>query len=127
MDESDEYRLGDLQLQMMKVLWSRGPCTVAEVREHLPDASHAYTTIATMLRKMENRGLVRHRRQDRRFIYQAVVTEDEVTRSMAHDLVDRLFEGSLAGTMSHLLTTRQVSRDELAELEQLIEQRKRQS
>lgn len=126
MEESNEYRLGDLQLEIMKVLWTRGPSTVAEVRENLPDGSLAYTTVATMLRKMENRRLVRHRHQDRRFIYQAAVTEDEVTRSMAHDLVDRLFEGSLAGAMSHLLTTRQVSRDELAELEQLIEQRKRQ-
>ena len=96
-------------------------------REHLPDASLAYTTVATMLRKMENRRLVRHRRQERRFIYEPAVTEDEVTRSMAHDLVDRLFEGSAVGTMSHLLTTREVSRDELAELEQLIEQRKKQS
>ena len=101
-----------------------GPAGVAEVQEELGDRL-AYTTVATMLRKMEDRGLVGHRQQRRRFIYEAAVSDEEVTRSMARDLVDRLFEGSLADTVSHLLETREVSRQELARLEELIQRRKR--
>jgi len=119
------YRLGDLQLRIMRVLWKLGPACVADVQQELGDRL-AYTTVATMLRKMEDRGLVRHRQQQRRFIYQAAVSDDDVTRSMADDLVDRLFEGSLADTVSHLLETREVSRKELARLEQLIQARKKQ-
>ncbi len=118
------YRLGDLQLRIMKVLWNAGPATVARVQEQLDDRL-AYTTVATMLRKMEERGLVRHREDRRRFIYRAAVTADEVTRSMADDLIDRLFGGSLADAVSHLLEVREVSRDELARLERLIQKRKR--
>ena len=119
-------RLGDLQLRIMKILWSGGPATVAEVQGQLDGEPLAYTTVATMLRKMEERQLVRHRLRRRRFLYEAAVDADDVTRSMATDLVDRLFEGSLAATVSHLLETREVSRGELARLEKLIEQHKRQ-
>lgn len=125
MSDNRTYRLGDLQLRIMRVLWSAGPASVAEVRDRLGGDPLAYTTVATMLRKMEDRGLVRHREHERRFIYQAAVTAQEVTRSMADDLVDRLFEGSLAETVSHLLQTREVSPQELARLERLIQERKK--
>ena len=123
-----KYRLGDLQLEIMKVLWEKGSATVSDVHEALGSGERlAYTTIATMLRKMEARGLVKHRRSGRRFLYRAAILEQAVTRSMADDLLDRVFEGSLAGMVSHLLMTREVSRDELAELERLIARRKRRS
>jgi predicted transcriptional regulator len=109
----------------MKVLWQLGRASVAEVHEHLSAEQLAYTTVATMLRKMEDRGLVQHDEEDRRFIYTAAVSEGEVTRSMADDFLERLFEGSLASAMSHLLETRDVSREELAELERLIKRRSR--
>jgi predicted transcriptional regulator len=80
-----------------------------------------------MLRKMEQRGLVTHRAEGRRFIYQPAVAPETVTRSMADDLLERLFEGRLADLLSHLLSTREVSREELHELEQLIKERKKQS
>ncbi|HUT88914.1 MAG TPA: BlaI/MecI/CopY family transcriptional regulator [Thermoguttaceae bacterium] len=118
------YRLGDLQLRIMRVLWNLGPASVAQVQDRLEGDPLAYTTVATMLRKMEDRGLVRHREHQRRFIYEAAVTAEDVTRSMADDLVDRLFEGSLADAVSHLLQTREVSPRELARLEQLIQERK---
>ena len=119
------FRLGDLQLRIMKVLWQTGRASVAEVHERLSADRLAYTTVATMLRKMEDRALVRHDEEDRRFIYEAAVSEGEVTRSMSDDFLDRVFEGSLAGAVSHLLETRDVSREELAELERLIKRRSR--
>ena len=119
------YRLGDLQLKIMRVLWSCGPSTMAGVQERLDGEPLAYTTVATMLRKMEGRGLVRHQEENRRFIYEAAVSEEDVTRSIADDLVDRLFQGSLSEAVSHLLETRDVSPRELSRLERLIQQRKK--
>jgi len=125
MTGSRSYRLGDLQLRIMKVLWKSGPASVAEVHAALGTGRLAYTTVATMLRKMEARGLVRHREQGRRFIYQPAVSEEEVNRSTTADLVERLFEGSLADAVSHLLDTHEVSMEELEHLERLIQERKK--
>jgi BlaI family transcriptional regulator, penicillinase repressor len=120
------HRLGDLQLRIMKLLWACQEATVGGLHERLQDDKElAYTTIATMLRKMENRGLVKHRLEGRSFVYRAAVREEAVTRGMADHFVDRLFEGSLTDVVSHLLSTREVSRDELAQLERLIAERKR--
>ncbi len=127
MTDERTIRLGDLQLRIMRILWSGGPMSVAEVQERLGGEPLAYTTVATMLRKMENRHLVTHREEGRKFIYRAAVSAEDVTRSMADDLVDRLFEGSLAETVSHLLETREVSPDELTRLEQLIRRRRDES
>jgi predicted transcriptional regulator len=120
------FRLGELQLRIMKVLWRRGPLAVAEIQAELGGRPLAYTTVATMLRKMENRGLVYHREHGRRFVYEAAVSAAEVGRHSTADLVDRLFEGSLSDAVSHLLETREVSPEELARLEQLIERYRRQ-
>ncbi len=125
MAEKHVLRLGELQLRIMQVLWDEGPATVAEVQERLDGEPLAYTTVATMLRKMENRGLVRHETVERRFVYEPAVSLDAVTRSMTADLVDRLFRGSMADAVSHLLESREVSPGELARLEQIIQQRRR--
>jgi predicted transcriptional regulator len=105
----------------MQVLWARREATVADVHKALADERDlAYTTIATMLRKMEARGLVKHRPDGRSFVYRAVVGEEAVSQGMADHLVDRLFEGSLSDMVQHLLTTREVSHEELSKLEQMI-------
>jgi predicted transcriptional regulator len=119
------HRLGDLQLRLLKILWQHGPASVADVHARLGPSEFAYTTVATMLRKMEVRRLVRHREEGRRFIYQAAVTAQEVGRSTTADLVDRLFGGNLADAVSHLLESREVSIEELDRLERLIQDRKR--
>lgn len=110
----------------MRIVWKRGEATVAEVMDELGRASRlAYTTVATMLRKMEARGLVRHRVEGRTFIYEPLVGEAQVSRKMTDHLLERLFQGSLSGMVSHLLSTHEVSADELDELERLIAERKR--
>jgi BlaI family transcriptional regulator, penicillinase repressor len=120
------HRLGDLQLKIMKILWERGEAAVGQVFEDLArDSDLAYTTISTMLRKMEGRGLITHRVEGRTFIYRAKVDAEAVSRSMADQLVDRMFEGSLTEAVNHLLTTREVSREELIRLERLIAERKK--
>lgn len=126
MSNSKIHRLGPLQLKIMKVLWEHQPATVAEVNGALEgNAELAYTTIATMLRKMELRGLVTHEIQGRTFLYRPAIAEVEVASSLADDLLDRVFEGSLSDMVSHLLSSREVSRDELGRLEKLIAERKK--
>jgi BlaI family transcriptional regulator, penicillinase repressor len=126
MSKTNIHRLGDLQLRIMKVLWADGEITVAGVHGAVAgERGLAYTTVATMLRKMEDRGLVKHRVEGRSFLYRAAVAEADVSRSMADHLLDRLFEGSMAGMVRHLLSTREVSRKELAALERLIAERKK--
>ena len=110
----------------MKLLWASHEATVSDLHQRLKsDKELAYTTVATMLRKMEARDLVSHRLDGRTFVYRAAVQEDAVTRGIADHFVDRLFEGSLTDVVSHLLSTREVSRDELTQLQRLIAQRKR--
>ena len=126
MSKAKIYRLGDLQLRILQVLWEKGEATVTDVHQALAaERALAYTTVATMLRKMEARGLVSHKAEGRTFVYQAKVEEDEVSRGMADHLLERLFEGSLSDMVNHLLQSREVSREELSKLEKLIAERKR--
>jgi predicted transcriptional regulator len=124
MDRKQGIRLGDLQLRIMRVLWDLDAATVSEVQRQLGRPPLAYTTVATMLRKLEERGLVDHSEEGRKFLYRERVSMSEVTRSMTGDLVDRLFDGSLTDAVSHLLDSRGVSADELDRLERMIQQRK---
>ena len=124
MDKKPGIRLGDLQLRIMRVLWDLEAATVSEVQRQLGRPPLAYTTVATMLRKLEERGLVDHSEEGRKFLYRARVSMPEVTRSMTGDLVDRLFDGSLTDAVSHLLDSRGVSADELDRLERMIQQRR---
>jgi BlaI family penicillinase repressor len=118
-------RLGDLQLRILRLLWRGDDLSVREVHEGLGETKWAYTTIATMLKKMEARKLVSHRLADRKFVYRASVREGDIATKMTSHLIERVFEGSLADMVSHLLQTREVSRSELDELEKLIAQRKK--
>ncbi|MBN1852146.1 MAG: BlaI/MecI/CopY family transcriptional regulator [Pirellulales bacterium] len=120
------HRLGDLQLRILQVLWDDGPSSVAAVQRATGE-DLAYTTVATMLRKMEARGLVTHHESGRRYIYRAAVKRDEVTHGIADRLVDRLFHGSLTGAVNHLLETREVDPDELDDLERLIQRHRMRS
>jgi predicted transcriptional regulator len=99
---------------------------VAEVHQALSkEGDLAYTTIATILRKMEARGLVRHRLHERKFLYRPAVQAEEITRKISAHFIERLFEGSLADMLAHLLTTHEISREELARLEELIAERRK--
>jgi predicted transcriptional regulator len=126
MTPSKVYRLGDLQLKILKILWQRAEATVADVHQAVSaEETLAYTTIATMLRKMEARGLVRHRQIERKFLYRPAIKAEEVTRKISSHFIERLFEGNLADMIAHLLITRQISREELTRLEALIAKRKK--
>ena len=118
------HQLGDLQLAIMRVLWKAGEATVADVHEALrTERGLALTTIATMLTKMERKGVVEHRSEGRHYIYRPTVSEAEVHRSMVSELTERLFAGDAAALVNHLLTAQEIDADELARITALIEQR----
>lgn len=120
-------QVGDLQLAILRVLWTRGEATASDVHAALhAERGLAPTTIATMLKKMEARHLVEHREEGRRFIYRPLVTEEALTRSMVADLTDRMFGGRASELVGHLLAEHDIDRRELAELERLISQAERQ-
>ncbi|MEM8713419.1 MAG: BlaI/MecI/CopY family transcriptional regulator [Planctomycetota bacterium] len=117
-----EHSLGDLQHAIMRVLWERGEMPVADVHQALlEERGLALTTIATMLTKMEKKGVVSRRIEGRGFVYAASISEKEVNRSMVSDLTDQLFRGDAAALVSHLLTEQQIDRGELNAIKELIE------
>ena len=120
-------QLATLQLAIMHVLWSRGEATVGDVRDELAAEGRelAYTTIATMLGKMERKGQVAHRAEGKAFIYRPALGQDQVSRSMVTDLARRLFAGDVTLMVSHLLDGCEVSPQELARLKALIQQKER--
>jgi len=121
-----DSRLADLQLAIIQVLWDNGTATVADVRDALrPQRKLAYTTVGTMLAKMEAAGYVTHRAEGRVNVYRALLRRDQVSRSMVSDLAERLFQGDVAEMMCHLLDGCDVSRDELVRLKQLIRDKER--
>lgn len=117
-----KHKLGDLQLTILRRLWERKEASASEVHaDLLEDRGLAPTTIATMLKKMEAKGVVRHRVDGRRYLYRATVSEQEVTRNMVSEITDRLFEGNPIALVSHLLEEHEVDRREIEELKALIE------
>ena len=125
----DKHQLADLQLAIMQILWERGSATVADVRDSLESAgrSLAYTTVSTMLTKMERNGQVKHRSKGRVLIYRAAIKQDRVERSMVTDLAKRLFAGDVAEMVNRLLDGCEVGADELARLKSLIQEREQEA
>ena len=118
---NEASQLTDLQLAILKVLWTRGSATAAEITEALrKERGLAQQTIATVLSRLERRGIVRHETRQRQYIYMAVLSEPEVGRSMLSALTERLFEGDVAALLTQLLSAREISPGDLARVKQLI-------
>jgi len=113
--------LTDLQLAIMRILWDRAEATVLEVQNRLrPDRDLAQTTIATLLSRLEKRGVVEHRLDGRQFVYRPLITEADVRRSMVSELTALLFDGSPEALMSHLLRSREMNPGDLDRVKRMI-------
>ncbi len=119
---SRKPQLASLQLAIMRILWKKESATVADVRDELAGEGRelAYTTVATMLAKMERKGQVGHRAGAKAFVYHPLLRQENVSRSMVTDLADRLFGGDVPLMVSHLLDGCELSPDELVRLKALI-------
>jgi len=115
-------KLGDLQLAIMRELWSRKEATVADVHEALRESRGlAFTTISTMLKKMEKKGIVAHRVDGRRFVYRPTIAEPEVIAAVVDELAERHFDGRVGSLVSHLIAAGDIDASELDELRALIQ------
>lgn len=118
-----ETALSDLQLELMQVLWQRGEACTAEVADALAASRGlAHTTIATLLTRLEKRGIVATRREGRQLVYRALLREGEVKRSMVASLVGSLFGGDAKALLAHLLREEEIATDDLDRVRQLLAQ-----
>ena len=116
-------QLSDLQLAVVRVLWELEEATVAQVHERLhASRGLASTTVATLLSRLEKRGVVARRTDKRQFVYRAVVQEPEVRRSMVAELTRRLFAGDPAALVSHLLNERKLSPEDIERIARLAQE-----
>ena len=117
-----QYQLTELQIAILRLLWERGEAGAPAVWEALhPERGLAQTTIATLLSRLERRGVVARRAVDRQYLYRALVTEEEVQQSMVSELTERLFAGDVAALVNHLLTSQDIAPGDLDRLRAMID------
>lgn len=118
---TETHQLTDLQIAIMRILWDRGEATVSEIHEALlAERGLAPTTVATLLSRLEKRGVVKHQSPARQYVYYPAVSEPEVRRSMVADLTERLFDGDVTQLVSHLLAEREITAGDLEKVKELI-------
>ena len=110
--------LTDREAEVMDVLWKAGPSLVAEVREQLPE-EFAYTTVLTVLRTLETKGYVDHSTEGRGHRYFAKVEQRVARRSALQHLTQKLFDGSRELLLTHLVSEKRLTADEIKRLRQL--------
>lgn len=113
-------RLSELQLAVVSVLWERGEATVAEVRDALDDRDLATTTVATVLKRLLDAGVVARTKDGREYVYRATVSQTDVRQSMVGDLVDWLFGGDTEALVSHLVREDEIDPDDLDRLRERL-------
>ena len=114
------------ELEILRVLWARGPSTVREVHEALSEKkSLGYTTVLKLLQIMTAKGTVRRDEGQRAHVYEACQPAIETKRQLVGDVLQRVFEGSASELMMHALEGRPTSRRELDELRRLLDEYER--
>ncbi|MCB1629609.1 MAG: BlaI/MecI/CopY family transcriptional regulator [Xanthomonadales bacterium] len=117
----DDTVLSELQLELMRVLWRRGQASTAEVAEVLAQSRGlAHTTIATLLSRLEKRGVVASHKDGRQLVYRPLVAEQAVRRSMVSGLLGSLFGGDARALVTHLLREDEIAPGDLEQLRQLL-------
>ncbi len=120
---NSEIRLGRLELQIMNVVWDRGKATVHDVKNALSRRKPAYSTILTMMRKLEAKGYLKHEVDGRTYVYLPLISQQAVRHGVLGDVVERLFEGSTSLLLTSLVEQNRISENELREIQKLIEER----
>ena len=112
----------DRELDVMAVLWERGPSTVAEVREHLEDAL-AYTTVLTVLRTLEAKGFVSHEEEGKAHRYAPLVARDRAGKTALGQVLGKIFGGSREMLLANLVKERGIDAAELRRLKKILDAR----
>ena len=119
--------LGTLQRSVMDALWERGEGSVHDVRAAISGdgREHAYTTILTVLQKLEKAGWVKHRKDGRSYVYSPARSRTQVGRTSLKQFLKRVFEGDPLLMFQHLIEDEQVDDATLAKLEAMIEAKRK--
>ena len=113
----------DAELEILTVLWSRGPSTVRDVHEVIAARKPTqYTTVLKTLQIMAEKGLVRRDEKQRAHIYQSARPREFTQRQLAGDLLERAFNGSAGSLLLGALSARKASKKELDELRRLLDE-----
>lgn len=118
-----QYDLGDAELGVLKVLWENGPSTVRDVLERLHERGRhvAYTTVQTLLTRLEAKGYVDSDKSEFAFVFRARISRDCVTRQRLKAVVKQLYDGAAGPLVLQLIRTERFTSSEIDELQQLIE------
>ena len=117
MNRKDDVTLSELQIALMRVLWRRGESSTADVAAELAEERGLkHTTVATLLTRLEKRGVVAQRREARQLFYRALVEEAQVRRSMVADLIGALFAGDARELVAHLVAESEIAPGDLAKV-----------
>src|SRR6185369_11059494 len=110
------------ELEVLKVLWDRGPSTVREVMDVLnEDRPRAYTSVMSLLNVMTDKGLLIREPRGRAFVYKPKYNRGKTLGRMVGNLLGKAFEGSTSQLVAHLLDQTKPSPEELAEIRRAIE------
>ena len=116
--------LTEVDLEFMTELWAMGQGSVRDVLARLsPDRNLAYTSAATILRIMEQKGFVTSTKQGKTFIYSPVLEKDTYQSRTLRDLSDKLFDGTPASLVARLVDDDGISEEALKEIQALLERR----
>src|SRR5215472_1388145 len=114
------------ELEILRVLWTKGPSTVREVHEALSDKKDVgYTSILKLLQIMTTKELVRRNETQRAHVYEACLPAEQTKRQLAGDMLQRVFEGSASQLMMHALAGRKASPEEIEQLRRLLDEYER--
>ncbi|MCO6436698.1 MAG: BlaI/MecI/CopY family transcriptional regulator [Phycisphaerae bacterium] len=116
--------LGDAELEILKVLWDEGPGTVRDVLMHLQKRKRrpAYTTVQTLLTRLENKRFVTSNKTGLAFVYRPRVSREQVTRARLNTLVNQLFNGEAGPLVLQLVKSEKLTPKEIGELHRLIDE-----
>ncbi len=122
MSES-EYKLGSTEQEVLQALWDVGQGNVRQVLNemHARGRNLAYTTVQTLLTRLEQKGFVASDKSSMAYIYRAAVDRQEVMRSRVRSVVEQFFDGAAAPLVLQLIQTEKFSADEITELQKLID------
>ncbi len=113
----------DAELEILTVLWSRGPSTVRQVHDTIAKRRSAqYTTILKLLQIMDGKGLVKRDESERAHIYRPAQKKQQMRQLLAGDLLTRAFEGSARQLMLGALSAKKTSPEELDDLRKLLDE-----
>lgn len=109
------------ELEILQILWERGPSTVRDVHQALNEKRPlGYTTVLKLMQIMTAKGTVQRNEQQRAHVYEAVQPAEKTKRDLALDVLQRVFDGSASELMMHALAGRKASREEIDEMRRLL-------